>query len=843
MLTIKQILEFGSGELPNQDGQIPVWDQTDKKFDFTFNINDYLKDITGESIFNLNDVEYNTGVENGQTLVWDTNKFIVSDSLWEKLGTPEGIISPKNNEDILTEGDMTSNQFFGDGSNITGVKYSLYNSSTGIISGGTISINSVDNSKFDIDPFIGYIIDQYTDIDNPTSTKVDFSGLTGVTITNIATQTATHIAIDVNGNIIQRENIITPEEKREYIYLGVITHPNHTTISFIENVPSTIPGSGEKLDDLISVISLLKIDGNKIYSSGSNLKIKKSSGKIFRSNTNYVNNKQNPNIKSFDEINPVEFRYRTYDGAISSITEDIITNEYETIDEFGVSTINTITGNELQATVQRVFMYENGEVEIQRGQNVYDTLQKAVNTFLSENFKTYKNIDNNAICIGAISTTVHCNDLSNTSRCVILKTGKYGGTILGGNYLSLEKNVIINELNDFPDPDENGFINLEDSWTYEINGTVNIAPYKIKMGVGTTLYGINPTRDVLATYTDGAIINGTNIGGILENIGLTNLHPTGEIFDIIDNGTNLFMCDRIYILDHSNIGKLESLAFIILDSVYFTDFKGTLRIVGGDGVPPGGTPSGTWKTDLFLEKIYILEQTETGNTFLTIDEGYFNTIKFWDGNVRLTDGNNFIHVDPSVVDVTLGTLSQGLLSNNIFLLDQDQSDVLTGITHERSGWEFRGNVNLQDSNILAYVAFVANTTATDITTSNTYFKVAGTNDPSSFQERMDITQANARIDHVSTTTPKISLEFLVCGSVSAAANNSNILIGVLKNGSSPAIIEQEVFAARSGESVTFTMSGFDTNVTTGDYYEIFVANLGETANITIVDMQFKVLKI
>lgn len=851
MLTIKQILEFGSGELPNEDGQIPVWDQTNKRFDLSFNINDYLKDITNENIFDLSDVEYNTEISDGQILKWENGKFIVADesvdgSLWKEIkGTPENTIFPINNENILTEGNITANQFIGDGSNIENVKYSLYNSATGLISGGEMSINSVDNSKFDIAPFTGYVIDQYTDPDNPTNTKVNFPGMTDIEVTNIETQVTTHIAIDKNNNIIQRENIITTEEKRDYIYLGVLIHPDNSIISMVENLPMKIPGLGEKLNDLTNTIGLIKVDNNnRLYPIGENLKFKKTSGYIFRYNANYIENSKDPNIKEIPEYNPVEFKYKTFEGNLSDFTEDIITNEYETIDEFGDSTIHTIE-NDLYATVQRVYMFDHGEIYIQRGQNVYDTLEKAINTFLIEDFKNPQNIENDALLIGAIATTVHCSDLADMSRCVFFTTDRYGTIKGGGNsgYLSLENDIVINELSDFPDPDENGFINLQDEWTYQINGNVNIAPYKIKMGVGSTLYGINPVRDLLITSVDGALINSENAAGIIKNVGLNNLHPTdGEIFDIVGDGTNLFMCQTIYIMEHTNIGKIENLAWLLFDSIYVIDFKGTLRLVGSDSETIG-TPNSIGAMTVLMDKLYILEQSTTGNTFLTIDEGYFTTIKIWDGTIKLSDGNTFLYVDPSQVDLAHGTLQAGLLSNNIFILDIDEADVLSGIDHIQGCWRFSDNLNIQNSNILAYIAFSGNDTETDITTSNEYVKVAGTNDGSSFAERMDITQDDARIDHICIITPKLSLEFTLFGSIQVDGTNQTALIGIFKNGEGPPIVEQSIFCPRPDEPMTFALSTFDTNSHVDDYYEVFVANTNDTNNITVVDMQFKALTI
>lgn len=438
-------------------------------------------------------------------------------------------------------------------------------------------------------------------------------------------------------------------------------------------------------------------------------------------------------------------------------------------------------------------------------------------------------------------------ELSDVNGTVLNSDGQFPVWDNGNKYFDFDKNIndyqiiknnytLVQSVEDLPTPDIDGVINLSTDWVYEIRGYVNIAPYKINLGNAGTIKGINPTRDVLVAYNEGAVINGVNAGGILKDIGLMNSHPSGELFDLVDNGQNLLGIYNCYFLDHINLGTIEGYAFILMDGFYAVDFKGTLNIVGGDGIDSSGY------TSVFINRGYVLDQSTTGNTFLTINSGYFRTIKIWDGNYRISNGNVFLYHNDTAINVTDGTLERGLMGGNVFLLDLDNADITTGIDHTTGGWEFYNNSNFQDSNIIGYVAFVYNLTETNITTQSEYTKVAGTNDVSSTSERTDITQDDARIDHVCVCNPLVKFEILLVGSVVSIGTNQSVLIGVLKNGQTPAVSEQEVFLPRSDEPMTFAIGGFNDAVL-GDYYEVYVANLTSTNNIRIIDMQFKILKI
>ena len=108
--------------------------------------------------------------------------------------------------------------------------------STGVIDGLNLSTTSGDNTKFDIAAGIYEIVD-LSDVDNPVVKTIQYAGSTGNTVTNLATQDVTYISLDEDGVIHQSIYYPTPNERRQYAFIGRLNHTNRTSISFADTFP------------------------------------------------------------------------------------------------------------------------------------------------------------------------------------------------------------------------------------------------------------------------------------------------------------------------------------------------------------------------------------------------------------------------------------------------------------------------------------------------------------------------------------------------------------------------------------------------------------------------------
>ena len=106
---------------------------------------------------------------------------------------------------------------------------------TGLLNGGLITINT-DNTKFNISAGKGYI----NDVTNPALPIVHtvvWNAFTGVVDNYLTTVDETRVAIDVDGNIYQKNVLFDYQDARNYIILGHNLHYSRTYLESVVNAP------------------------------------------------------------------------------------------------------------------------------------------------------------------------------------------------------------------------------------------------------------------------------------------------------------------------------------------------------------------------------------------------------------------------------------------------------------------------------------------------------------------------------------------------------------------------------------------------------------------------------
>lgn len=295
--------------------------------------------------------------------------------------------------------------------------------SSGIISGGSLSININDNSKFDVAAGYGVIVDNWTDTSNPIIYSVIWPDMTGITPSFIATSYSSHISIDKNGTIVQTQHEETNSDRRDLIMLAQLNFSANTIISEVNEQYSVFASPIEQYRDLLVQLNLIS-EGNIISANGSNLQINKSTGSLFGLGVNFDNDNKNPNQKTFPSQQPVTFQYRTQSGGTFPDTTNVDPTNY---DLNGV--VTPVPGN--QATNQRIYLNPNGNIRIQYGQTTYSNLASAVAGLQYENFVKFQPISENSSLIGVLSVQTNCTDLSDTSKAKFILVSKFGETVGG----------------------------------------------------------------------------------------------------------------------------------------------------------------------------------------------------------------------------------------------------------------------------------------------------------------------------------------------------------------------------------------------------------------------------
>jgi hypothetical protein len=706
-------------------------------------------------------------------------------------------------------------------------EYAAYGIGTGAISGGTIVASSGDTT-FDIEPAKLLFVDQYTNPDNPIINEIYYSGATGITPTFLTTRQATYISIDSDLNISQRDFLLSPSERRNEIALGIVIHNNLSTINDIDKNLQLATDIQQTTYDVLDTLNIVKFDqGNQLITIDGTLQIKKTAGDIFKRSSGYEDNIKSPNIKSLPEENPATVFYRDINGNTTSGRTEIITDEYELVDSGGTgSTIMSITGNPSQATVQRVFLFESGKIVIQRGQRVYRSLYNAFKSFLDEDYVYEFNTINDALLIGCIAIRLDCDDISNKSKAELIAADRYGNIIGASNagYLERQNYQLIKKVDDFPNPDENGNIFLQDNFTYELNGNIDIGTNQIVLGNNNNLRGENYNTDILIGSGDTLIYASANTINI-EEMGLYNINSTGNTIECSQDEESVEPAFIRNIRFLSQIlGCLRKYNYILLQNVQGFNTKNGFIIE-----PTSGGTEFVLDTTIFTDLV-------SGGTLFTISgnttDGIYDGITIQDSIFNLPSGTTGFNILPS----SAMTTTFGTIRNNQFI--NDGGIPLTGgLTKGDRQWDFVDNLGLDNSVTFGYFIVIFNQNETTINATGTYYKANVVND-SSQVERFTTEGLNNRLTYSGRSNTTIDCEFIVTGGLEVDANSQSILAAVYKNGTTN-LAEVEVIVESSGSNVAFTVVGV-TDLNVGDYLELFVRNLSSTNNITVVDMQFKI---
>ena len=284
--------------------------------------------------------------------------------------------------------------------------------STGLNQGGLLTINT-DAAKFNLSSGFGYVVNGHSDPDNTTHTKVTWTAKIANVIPNIATQKQTYVAVDINGDLFLTNVPLTATQRRNYIRIGVLIHLNNSAVTYIDNQPTINIEIGGQVQDILEALGFQSLSGNRVFPVSNNLKIKKELGRVFKSGANFDNLTTQPHSFTLAAQEPITFRYRTQTGAEGADITDITPAIYDLN-----GTITPVAATATLATIQRVYIFQDGVIRIQPGQRVFTTLNAAITALNSDIFVTDLDIAENGLYLGAIVLTRNTVDLSNISQAI-----------------------------------------------------------------------------------------------------------------------------------------------------------------------------------------------------------------------------------------------------------------------------------------------------------------------------------------------------------------------------------------------------------------------------------------
>jgi hypothetical protein len=307
-----------------------------------------------------------------------------------------------------------------------------------VISTGTyeytgMTINS--STTINVAPMRGWIVrNTYDYATLPDVTNLNYSGQTGITITNIATADATYVLVNSASTLYQQTTFPTPQQRRENIFLGKVVHPNRTSLLTVNNTVDYDVSPMSSLRDLWSPIKL--INQGVLPSFNTGLTFNTSLGSLYGNGIGWTTNQLNPNSVTISAKTSASFFYRTQTGGTSGSVSVIDPTKY---DVNGVITSVGAAGSN-DATNQRIYLYPTGVINVLYGQTRYATLTEAISNIDSETFVTYPNAETTAILIGVISVRNDIVDdgqpLTNTNYAKLTLVSKFGESFGGTGGLS-----------------------------------------------------------------------------------------------------------------------------------------------------------------------------------------------------------------------------------------------------------------------------------------------------------------------------------------------------------------------------------------------------------------------
>jgi hypothetical protein len=285
---------------------------------------------------------------------------------------------------------------------------------TGLAEGGLLTVNT-DTAKFNQAAGFGYIRNGSTDVENSTLTKVTWAEQLAITVPNLATQEQTFVARDITGALFYSPNPFTATQRRSYMPIGVLVHLNNTSINYIDFNPSVAIEIGAQVQDILAFIKFKSLSGNRIFPFSTNLKIKKEAGRVFKPGANFGNLTTQPHSFDLPAQDPITFRYRTQTGVEGSDVTDINPAIYDVN-----GTITAMPATATLATIQRIYIFQDGIIRIQPGQRFFNNLNEAVTAINSDIFTTDSDIFNNGLYLGAIVLIRGTTNLSLLAQAIFV---------------------------------------------------------------------------------------------------------------------------------------------------------------------------------------------------------------------------------------------------------------------------------------------------------------------------------------------------------------------------------------------------------------------------------------
>lgn len=305
---------------------------------------------------------------------------------------------------------------------------------TGLISGGALKVNATNPLAVDIAPLTGRFADYL--VSPPSVTEVQSPNPLTVELDSVAQErTITWLLMDAELNVFQQEARPSPEDRRNFIVLGMVSQDNNA-IFLAQSIATLAQQPVNQLYDLMDSIGAFIITGNDVMPSGASLTLNVSAGQVFSRGWNHFDGSSetnSPHIVATSGATPAPWIHalRGSGLAASSATATVDVGHWDS-----GGTLTPVTGDANTSVVHQLWMFPDsggaGTFVLQYGQQVFSILDDAVSAAGGGVYATNPALPGNAVLLGFLAVNASATDLSDSTKAVFIKAGKFGATGKGG---------------------------------------------------------------------------------------------------------------------------------------------------------------------------------------------------------------------------------------------------------------------------------------------------------------------------------------------------------------------------------------------------------------------------
>lgn len=379
-----------------------------------------------------------------------------------------------------------------------------------------------------------------------------------------------------------------------------------------------------------------------------------------------------------------------------------------------------------------------------------------------------------------------------------------------------EKEVVfIRSMSDFPTA-VSGNITLEDGKFYYLDLPVGTSlttsdKFTLPSG-GSARFGGREASLSIINYTGtGALFNGTDISVLnLAEIGFTMASGSSLLDISATNFDTAFFMQDVTIFDGGSIGAINAVGTV------------SFQNVGWFGLDDGVHLTGGADTVLF-HVMQAKDGAGAGGTLISLDSGSFSSVDISTAFFEPEATESVFDFDAGA---TFGRITVvGCNSSDIDLTFATGSQDQSGASHY-----FTGNEGIPNSTKAANYGMNDNATATDIITSGSWVKVAGTTAQGAVLEKFSLPVSNR------ATFLNTQFQGKITASVSATTGNSSAKVyefSIFKNG---VIVPNSITKRTITNQVGAIPVQAATSLTTNDYIEVYVRQIDGNVDVTVTDL-------